>query len=450
MTLPTQILASQTRALQDAAQHLFHAVFVQRRPADRELAAYLRQRPNLGGRDRRLISETLYAVFRWWGWLRHLAPATLRDVAESDTPVATPSTGTWEKMLLGAYILEDLPFDSIAAFWADRAGLDLAKMKKDLALAAPEARFSRFSVACAAVRSETPHMTDLLPAWFATELAETAPLDELAQWLQRRPPLWLRIQKPDRAAVLAELKEANLNPVPSDVVGDAIRVTTGAVNLYTLPVYRNGAVEVQDLASQAVGRVCAPAAGQRWWDPCAGGGGKSLLLASLMQGKGTVVAGDIREKKLENLRLRARRGGFSNIQTRLWDGKRLPPERATFDGVLTDVPCTCSGTWRRNPGARWSIRQEEIGEMAAMQANILRNAASGVKPGGVLVYATCSLFRRENEDVVRTFLREAPQYSLEPFVHPLTGTSAPGMLSIWPWEGDCDAMFVARMRRSVA
>lgn len=443
-------MASQTRALQEVALHVFHAVFVQKRPADRELAAYLRQRTALGSRDRRLLSETLYAVFRWWGWLRHVAPGDLLRVTDAAASEAGPPAGSWEKLLLGAWLMDALPFDSIAAYWAGNAHLDFARLAQGDRQAAPQDRFALFSRACSVQRNGVPHMDELLPAWAAAEAAALEPLEKLLLWLQRRPPLWLRIQKGTPADVLAELKQAGLDPAPDTVLESAVRVNTGAVNLYTLPAYRNGSVEVQDLASQAVGRICSPTAGERWWDPCAGGGGKSLLLASLMRGKGTVVAGDIREKKLESLRMRARRGGFSNIQARPWDGRKLAPNRATFDGVLADVPCTCSGTWRRNPAARWSSRQEDVAEMAAMQAGILRSAASGVKPGGALVYATCSMFRRENEDIVRAFLAETPQFRLEPFPHPLTGAASPGMVCILPWEGDCDAMFAARMRRGPA
>jgi 16S rRNA (cytosine967-C5)-methyltransferase len=451
MALPAQILTSQTRALQDAARHLFHAVFVARRPADRELATYLRQRPELGSRDRRLISETLYAIFRWWGWLRHCAPTDLLAMAEENAAGQEKApAGSWEKLFLGARILDGLPLEAAAVFWAERAVVDFGRLQVAAGTASPEDRCARFFGLCTGQEGAAPHMQDLFPAWVAAELAGPASFSELAVWMQRRPPLWLRVQKGTREAAQSELKAADLNPEAYPALENAVKVTTGAVNLYTLPAYRGGGVEVQDLASQAVGAICAPAAGERWWDPCAGGGGKSLLLASLMRGKGTVVAGDIREKKLESLRLRARRGGFSNIQTRLWDGKRLPADRATFDGVLADVPCTCSGTWRRNPAARWSTRPGEVGEMASIQAEILRAASSGVKPGGRLVYSTCSMFSRENEAVVRDFLRDNPHYVLEPFIHPLTGATCPGTLSIWPWEGDCDAMFVARMRRSAA
>jgi 16S rRNA (cytosine967-C5)-methyltransferase len=137
---------------------------------------------------------------------------------------------------------------------------------------------------------------------------------------------------------------------------------------------------------------------------------------------------------------------LSNIHCRAWDGRRLGRRQATFDGVLVDAPCTCSGTWRRNPDARWSTRPEEVTEMAELQARLLANAASGVKPGGVLVYATCSLFEAENGAVVREFLARREDYRLEPFGHPLTGRDTPGWTCIWPWEGDCDAMFVARLR----
>jgi 16S rRNA (cytosine967-C5)-methyltransferase len=219
------------------------------------------------------------------------------------------------------------------------------------------------------------------------------------------------------------------------------------VNLDTLPVYSEGRVEVQDLASQTVAMICAPSPGQRWWDVCAGGGGKSLHLAQLMKGKGVVTATDIQDRKLDELRRRARRGGFQNIQVKSWDGKPMRQKQATYDGVLVDAPCTCSGTWRRNPAMRWTARPGEKDEMAVIQRRILNTAVSGLKEGGVLVYATCSFFKRENEEVVEEFLAAHADFALEPYAHPLTGTPTPGTLQIWPWDGDCDAMFTARMRR---
>jgi 16S rRNA (cytosine967-C5)-methyltransferase len=345
-------------------------------------------------------------------------------------------------------VLEGLPHPELAALWARRNGLapaDVADAAKAEKLEQKSSAFRRLFGHGRDIGQ--PLVADLLPEWAAPEIACPRPPAELIAWLQRRPPLWLRAQQPDAEAVARELAAAGLEPVRHGSALWAMQVGHPRVNLYTLAAYRDGRVEVQDLASQLVGTLCAPQAGQRWWDACAGGGGKSLLLAQLMGRRGTVVATDIREHKLENLKMRSRRAGFPNIQPRAWDGKALPRDRATFDGVLVDAPCTCSGTWRRNPAARWSLRRGEMAEMAALQRELLRKAASGVKPGGVLVYATCSFFRRENEDVAAAFLADRTDFKPDAFAHPLTGAATAGAVQIWPWDGDCDAMFIARFRR---
>jgi 16S rRNA (cytosine967-C5)-methyltransferase len=166
-----------------------------------------------------------------------------------------------------------------------------------------------------------------------------------------------------------------------------------------------------------------------------------------MNSKGTVVASDIRTHKFDDLRRRARRAGLSNIRTKEWKGKALPKKMTGYDGVLVDAPCSCSGTWRRNPDARWTTQRADVIELAELQLSLLTNAATAVRKDGTLVYATCSMFTRENDHVVQTFLRENQQFQLDPFKNPLDGTLTDGTLQIWPWDSDCDAMFVARMKR---
>ena len=125
----------------------------------------------------------------------------------------------------------------------------------------------------------------------------------------------------------------------------------------------------------------------------------------------------------------------------MWKGKHL------FDGVLLDAPCSCSGVWRRNPGAQWKLSPEDITELSNTQKQILENYANAVRPGGVLVYATCSLFDAENRDVVQSFLEKHDEYKLDPFENPLNGKIAPGMLRIDSVDGNCDALFMAKMRK---
>jgi 16S rRNA (cytosine967-C5)-methyltransferase len=440
MPQPGKMLYSQLRAARHALAYLLDKALVQRLPADRVLAAYLRDHKEFGGRDRRLISESIYAVFRWWGWLRAVGP--LEPLLE----MAGGWDVTADRFVLGGRSLDGLPPGDADEQLADRLDLDFNQLQRARDESDHVIRAGRL-LKMLGVRDSSPRMADLMPDWAIREVNAPRPADEWIAWFQKRPPLWLRIQRDDVQAVLAELKAEGLSPVQHAALPEAVRVETGAVNLYTLALYRDGGVEVQDLASQSIGAICAPVPGQRWWDPCAGGGGKSLLLARLMKGKGTVVAGDVNVRKLENLRRRARRGQFSNIRVRPWDGRAMAPDQATFDGVLVDAPCTCSGTWRRNPAARWSALPDDAPEMAAIQRGILENASSGVKRGGVLVYSTCSMFARENDAVIDDFLSRHPEYRLEDFLHPLAGTPCAGRLAIWPWDGDCDAMYAARLRR---
>jgi 16S rRNA (cytosine967-C5)-methyltransferase len=449
-------MLAQTKAVAETLTLLLWQVLVNRKPADRVLAAHLRDHREFGSRDRRLISELAYGVFRWYGWLAPLVPlrtATLletataapganrRDAAMPENPIGRPEA--WIPLLLTVLELERLDAPAIRDFWRD-----CCKLRRDaiasLATLPPRERAEHYLLAFERPRKLTPEM--LLPEWARSAIPETE-RPRFTDWLQTRPPLWLRLQRGEPDAVLAELAEAGLRPRRSERLAGAVSIHNPRVNLYLLPAYREGRVEIQDLASQAVGAVCAPSPGQRWWDACAGAGGKSLLLAQLMQGRGTVVASDVRAEKLDDLRKRARRSGFSNITPRVWDGKPLAAKKATCDGVLADAPCTCSGTWRRNPAARWSTAPDEAAAFPARQLEILAAAATAVKPGGVLVYATCSVFTAENEGVVAAFLAARPEFRLEPVPHPLTGQPTDGQAMLWPWQGDCDALFAARFRR---
>ena len=165
-----------------------------------------------------------------------------------------------------------------------------------------------------------------------------------------------------------------------------------------------------------------------------------------MCGKGIIVASDKYPFKLKELRKRTKRAGFSNITIWNWKGKKLPEEKAIFDGVLVDAPCSGSGTWRRNPAARWNISKGDLKHFSSIQLDILTQASSGVKAGGILIYATCSMFKEENEEVIKSFLSANPFFELDAFTNPFTGKYTPGYTYFWPWDADCDCMFVARMK----
>ncbi len=421
--------ASQMKMACNALHTVLCAVSGSGKPADRVLSAFFRDNPRCGSRDRRLISELVYAVLRTWGILRQ----TLENPEAMEAGEHAPSARELQELLArGAYLaaadfpagrLARIPLPHPGASLLDRAGKLLGK------------------------NGLTEEI--LIPAWVKKHLAPDFPLQKYLEKLASRPPMWIRRESGGTAELAAELAAAGLTAVPHEYARDALSITDAAVNLYTLPAYTGGSFEVQDLASQCIGLAAAPSTGERWLDACAGAGGKTLQLASMMKNKGTIVASDIREYKLEDLRKRARRAGFSNIQTRAWDGKTLRPQlRESFDGVLVDAPCSCSGVWRRNPDGIWSARESAIAETAAIQSGILDAVAPGVKAGGVLIYATCSMFMEENELQAEAFLKRHPEFVPERFPHPLTGEDVvSGMLQITPADADCDAMFVARMRK---
>jgi 16S rRNA (cytosine967-C5)-methyltransferase len=290
--------------------------------------------------------------------------------------------------------------------------------------------------------------SDLLPSWTTGEIMDGLELEPLIKWFQKRPPIWLRAKPGCTGQVMTELIAGGLDATLHKTATDAICLREPGINLYTMESFRKGFFEVQDLSSQVIGMACAPESGQRWWDACAGAGGKSLQLAAIMGGRGAVVSSDMREYKLEDLKRRARRGGLHNIRCTAWDGKpQRKKKEESFDGVLVDAPCSCSGTWRRNPDARWTTWPDEILESSTLQLKLISNASQAVRRNGVLVYATCSIFRNENNLLVEKFLSANPEFELEPFLNPLNGDKTTGMLQIYPWDGDCDGSFTARFRR---
>lgn len=433
---------SQLKAAGNATRQVFEELFGNHRPADRAVSAWLRENRQYGSRDRQFITETLYALLRYWGMLRRFLPQERREEIESGT-IRIGRTEL-EALFFAALYLEGSDLDAADAI-ARQLELPWPKMPKDADIplvARANALAELFG--CKANFS----LEQLVPEWTFDLLEPDFPRVEYLKTLTSRPPMWLRGQIPDFNHLAAELQNAGLRVRRHERIPNAI-AAEGKVNLFMLDAFRRGEFEVQDLASQCIGIFAAPQPGERWFDACAGAGGKTLQLADRMGRTGTVVASDIRGYKLEDLRTRARRAGFPNIETREWDGKPFRGRHAAkFDGVLVDAPCSCSGVWRRNPDGRWILRPQEVTEIAELQLKILNAASTAVRPGGVLVYATCSLFPAENGEVVGRFLADHPDFSLEAFPHPLTGAPTDGTMRVLSFEGDCDSMFAARMRRS--
>jgi 16S rRNA (cytosine967-C5)-methyltransferase len=247
-----------------------------------------------------------------------------------------------------------------------------------------------------------------IPSGWAAPLARRATVwgeERALAWLagqSKRPPLWLRARDPK--AVKRLLREG----FQVHAEGLVLRVE-GEAGISSTAAYQEGLVEVQDLASQRAGAEACPKPGQVAWDVCAGRGGKTVQLADALHGKGAVHATDTDSRKLVELRKRVKRAGHADhVRVRAWDGVTVPdfgPEaRDGFDVVLVDAPCSSSGTWRRNPDARLRIDPAEAPRFAEVQRRLLALAATAVRPGGRLVYVTCSWLVEEDEDVVQDLL----------------------------------------------
>jgi len=435
--------AAQSQALRllELLPELESAVIAARRPADQCFAEYCRAHHEWGARDRRLFGDALFACFRWRGWLAGLPPA---------------------RMLALAGWLDGLQHPALREL-ATQAGLELPS--------ATPTTLAEKAQALAGLLGTTKDCSELLPDWTLPLLATPgASLLQHLEAFQRRPPVWLRVMPEQVPPVLEFFNQPNQRATAHPRVPGAVSVTPPA-NLQGLRTATAVAAIVQDLASQCVGLLCAPQPGERWWDVCAGAGGKTLHLATLMQNRGTLLATDVRAGALRELERRAAEAGVTMIQTRklkaevrgagveergtrdtgraLRDARPETRDAQLFDGILVDAPCSGIGTWNRNPDMRWRTDAADVAAKAAIQGEVLERAAQSVRPGGTLVFAVCTVTAAETEGVTAAFARAHPEFQPDTAPHPLTGTLQNGVFWVWPWAGPCDGMFIARWRRAV-
>ena len=279
----------------------------------------------------------------------------------------------------------------------------------------------------------------LLPGWFRAHCPaafESPHLDAL----NSRAGVWVRIQCNDRALVLDEFRARQWTfDQPADFP-DALCLPPNA-EVAGSDAYRRGFIEIQDLGSQLV-LACAPITpGGRWLDACAGAGGKTLQLARMLGDAGHVDATDIRPDILDELDDRAKRARLTNIAI-------VREPAAAYDGVLVDAPCSGSGTWRRQPHLKWYVKPESITAFTKTQLEILAAHAPRVKPGGLLIYATCSLSQHENHDVVAAFLKSHPEFKPEPSADTHGGTFDGLGTLLLPGTRNTDGFYVSLLRHN--
>lgn len=413
-------------------------------PADQAVAAFLRARRYIGGGDRRAILERVYGALRrrasleWW-LDRIGADVTGRHIA-----------------IAALALIENLDESRIGPLFDGR------KFSPD-PLTNSERRLIDALEGQALDHPDMPTPVRLeIPAWAEAPLRERFGdvfETEIAA-LNRPAPLDLRANT--LAATREEAQEAlaqeHVVAVPTNLSPLGLRVE-GRPNLAATSAFKNGVVEVQDEGSQLIAALTDAQPGMRVVDFCAGAGGKTLALAAAMQNRGSIVACDIVKGRIDRASVRLRRAGVHNVQRRVLGGVRDPwikRHAAGFDRVLVDAPCTGSGTWRRNPDQRWRMGPDSLESLNREQSAILDSAARLVKPGGRLVYATCSFFRDENEAQIEAFVARHPDFALLPIdrvwaaILPGSPPAAGPMLMLTPARDGTDGFFLAILERRTA
>ncbi len=382
----------------EAAVKLYEEIKDSPHPTDRLLGNFFhRNRKRFGSKDRKVISETIYGIFRHRllidNWLGKPTPTEYRGANFFWHAVtALACEGLIEK-------------DVFTTFFGSKKAESLYDAFKEKKLPPGQDSLSR---------PETLSIRYSFPLWMVERWIRYfgEETEGLLQAMNERPPLVLRANpiRISRDELVARLRAKGHEAEPGLLSPWSVRVRE-RFNVFEIPEFKEGLFEVQDEGSQLVALSVNPQPGEVIWDTCAGGGGKTLLVAALMRNQGRVIATDIRSRKLVDLRKRAKRAGLFNIFPA--DLKRLGESKLFGRGVdklLVDAPCSGTGTLRRNPDAKWKISPKMIQELRGEQLKILDAYVRYLKKGGSLVYATCSMEPEENEEVVDTFLKDHPEF----------------------------------------
>lgn len=360
--------------------------------ADTLIQRYFKTRRYAGSKDRRAVRDLVYQVIRALGERPENGRAAVIGYARAEAPAL------------------------LALFGTDPRG------------------------PVAVAEGEPAAALGLAPEWLTAKFAaEYADAETLLAALAERAPLDLRVNrlKTTRSAVLSLIPGA----VPTGHAQDGLRMVE-ALNVEDLPVYADGRVEVQDEGSQLIAAACRAQPEMTVVDLCAGAGGKTLALAADMENRGRLIACDADRSRLSRLGPRAARAGAVNIETRLLDPGReadaLGDLFGAADVVLIDAPCSGTGTWRRNPEARWRLTPQRLARLTALQAHLADLGARLLKPGGRLVYAVCSLLPEEGRLQAEALSRRCPDLALD----------GGGAQILRPDRDETDGFFIAGYEKS--
>lgn len=368
-------------------------IFSSNKYADKVVDTYLKGNKKWGARDRRFFAENVYEGTRWWRLIWWLMDQKA-DINSGLNPEFTPESleNFWE--VLNWHTKGVLP--------------NVFPMR--LSNAELEKRFDSPQIPMAVLHSVPDWLFELGSKEFG---AERWP--KILEILNEPAPVYLRVNvlKTNRRDLKGRLETAGIHVENAGDLESALKLKERK-NVFVTDMFKEGLFEVQDFSSQHVAPALEVQAGDRVVDACAGAGGKTLHLAGLMKNKGRIIALDIHQWKLEELKKRSRRAGVDIIETRLVDSQKVIKRlEASCDKLLLDVPCSGLGVLRRNPDSKWKQKLEDIERLVKLQAELLDTYSKMLKPGGTLVYSTCSILSVENENQVKNFIENHPEFSIK-------------------------------------
>ncbi len=469
-------------ALLGHAAELLRIMLRSPQPPDEVARHYFRQRSYLGSKERRFLAEATFAVVRCLGTLRYC-------LAELSTPTVPPSP-EWLLVSAMGYLGRRLGHPHLTAALAAAAQRPADPAAEELwgevfaragwGSAAERWMEQLWQYLCTLERAVSALLDEPPERWTQQQWGQFAAACSMPEWILRRwmgepwglsaadvlqlskalqlpafPCLRVNTLRASRESVLQELRNCGIAATPTPFSPDGVRLWQ-RVAVHALSVFREGSVELQEEASQLVSYAVAPQPGWRLWDACAGAGGKTLHLAALQQDDGEIWASDVDGVRLRALRQRLRRAGVRSVRHVHLPRGHLPaglPRR--FDAVLVDAPCSGIGTARRTPSVKWHLTEEALRRHQRRQQELLERYAARVAPGGILVYATCSLMPEENFGVLSHFLRGHPEWDMEPVgaVWRAMGIEVPqrpcesAAVLLVPSVHGTDGFFIARLRR---
>lgn len=401
---------------------LLEEVFERRKvPADTLLHDYCRSRRYMGSGDRQAISKMFYDILRMMPRLQwHLSNPTPR-------------------LLFLAYLkLTDRSNEAERLFNGERFSPDPMR-------SAERSFFQMPTV------EEPDYVQAWMPAWIFEKLKKYTP--EQLQKLNDNAPLDMRVH-PERATheeALVYFKQNGYEAQPMPWSPYGIRFPR-RINFDTLPWIKEGKLEIQDEGSQLIALLCDVKPGIQVLDYCAGAGGKGLLMGALMHNKGRLLLSDTSAKRLQRARQRFAKSGIQNVEFDPIEDTWHLRQRIPFDRILLDVPCSGSGTWRRNPDLKFRVQESDLKELRPIQQGILEAVVPHLKKNGRIIYATCSLFEEENEQQIQTFLENHPEFELVPIRsiwEKVLDIPCPfeDFLKLTPWEHYTDGFFAAVLQK---